>query len=303
MKWIVGLDLRKDCEGPVRFASWLARHLTGDSFHGLHVIEQESLQFIVALQGMPGLEGSMPLDHNGLVQAAQARVDALLAETGATALAGARADVSATAELRLAAAVDATPGSGLIIGRRAKAGEDRFVRLGRVARHLLRSLPGPIIATPPDLALEAIGDGPIILGTDTREDAVAAGHFAAGLAAQLKRPLLAARIAPMPEHWAHEFVATSMLPAIRAQLEGDSRQRLGAWLREHGLAEVATHVALGDVAACLGELAEQQRAPLIVVGSRKLGPLTRLFVASVASELAATARCAVAVVPPDYHPA
>ena len=74
-------------------------------------------------------------------------------------------------------------------------------------------------------------------------------------------------------------------------------------LREHGLAEVATHVALGDVAACLGELAEQQRAPLIVVGSRKLGPLTRLFVASVASELAATARCAVAVVPPDYHPA
>jgi nucleotide-binding universal stress UspA family protein len=39
---------------------------------------------------------------------------------------------------------------------------------------------------------------------------------------------------------------------------------------------------------------------MLVAGSRKLNALERLFITSVGTELAASASCPIAVVPPDY---
>ena len=57
----------------------------------------------------------------------------------------------------------------------------------------------------------------------------------------------------------------------------------------------------GMVADELKSLARLEDAVMVVAGSRKLEALERLFVASVGSELAASASCPVALVPPDYE--
>ena len=54
---------------------------------------------------------------------------------------------------------------------------------------------------------------------------------------------------------------------------------------------------MGDPAKRLLELAQAQDAALLVTGSRMLGPVERLFLSSVSSEVAAAASCPVAVVP------
>jgi nucleotide-binding universal stress UspA family protein len=58
-------------------------------------------------------------------------------------------------------------------------------------------------------------------------------------------------------------------------------------------------VAAGDVIARVIGVADKERAPLIVTGSRMASTLSRVFTASVGTAIAAHARCAVAVVPPD----
>ena len=59
------------------------------------------------------------------------------------------------------------------------------------------------------------------------------------------------------------------------------------------------HVFLGDPARNLAQLVEDEQAALLVTGSRKLGPVERIFLASVSSELAGSTRCPTAVVPGD----
>ena len=69
---------------------------------------------------------------------------------------------------------------------------------------------------------------------------------------------------------------------------------------QHGITGLRGVICEGMVADELARLAKAEDALMVVAGSRKLNALERLFVASVGSELAASASCTVAVVPPDY---
>ncbi|MCA9717963.1 MAG: universal stress protein [Myxococcales bacterium] len=305
MKWTVGLDLRPRSEGPVVFAKWLAGAASGDELHGVHVLEQESAQFALGLQAMGDLQGLENLfDPNALREQANDAVESLIKRTGAAAaFASTEITLDSSAQARLTAAVDATPGSGLIIGRRAKRGEDRIVRLGRVARKLLRRLPGPTIVTPPDLEPRLIGAGPIVVATDLADDAIAAVHFASTLAQRVGRELLLVHVVPMPEDWVHQFVPSEKIEAVRQELQRNGERRLASWIKHSDIKAPHTPLVVqGEVVHQLVELGALQDAPLLVCGSRKLGPFARIFVASIASELTAAAGRAVAVVPPDYVP-
>jgi nucleotide-binding universal stress UspA family protein len=68
-------------------------------------------------------------------------------------------------------------------------------------------------------------------------------------------------------------------------------------LREEGVAEAQARVSRGDPAECLADLADEERAELIVVGSRGLVAFRTAFLGSVSNALVGIARCPVLVVP------
>ncbi len=293
MKWIVGIDLRPQSDGPVRFATWLSKQLAtteGESFAGIHVLEREQIQHI----------GQMVDIEESKRQTQSAMTRVVEEAGGAEVLADRSLVVDVDAEDGLADVCRHNQDPVLIIGRRAKRGEDKLVRLGRVARRVLRTLPAPVIVTPPDLDPDSLGDGPIIAATDTRDDARAACAFAVELAEKLGRSVLLAHVVPMPEHWGASYLPRDSVARVTRELQAGGELQLEKWAKEQGLQGHAGVVIQGGVLARLLALADETRAPMIVVGSHKLNAVARFFVASVGSELAAMAKVPVVVVSPEH---
>ncbi|MCA9694402.1 MAG: universal stress protein, partial [Myxococcales bacterium] len=204
-----------------------------------------------------------------------------------------------SAEAHLEALAQARPGVGLILGRRAPTAGGRVVRLGRVARRLLRALPGPVVIVPPDLDPATLGDGPVIATTDARDDSLPACRFAVALARALGRSALLVHVVPTPDVWIHEAV---MLPPeqVFGRLQAEGEAVLARWAQRHELDALERFVDVGGVVHGVEAIAQARNAPLIVCGSRQLGAIPRFFAGSVASELAASSRLPVAVIPHDY---
>lgn len=281
--WIVGLDLSPRSSGALRFAGFLRDRL--------HVHVRGAYVSEMYMLGLP------PGDGAGYVLAMRAEAEQWLASL-ADGTPGAPIDTTQILdEVDAVAGLDraARGAAGLVIGRRV-AGKHRYVRLGRVARRLLRSLPAPTIVVPPELGADGFA-GPVLLATDLHERSVPAARFAAWFAATAGRPLVCAyvderRWAPAPPESEARWAAMR-----RIHLENAEREAL-AWasLVCPG-AEVVCES--GDPAERLTALAEQRGASLLVLGSQRLGPIDRVFIGSTASAVAAHATCAVAVVPPD----
>lgn len=312
MYWGVGFDLRAGCDGPAYFAAWLvsetASRGTGDRAAAIHIVEENSWQYILPSLGLR--EANDKSEDLKSALSATPQTDLIAASQNAVATqldrTGTRKQFSAVhvlpqtvAEVGLAQFAEEAPGTGLIIGRRSRANEDRFIRLGRVARKLLRRLPSPVIVTPPDLVPKGVGDGPIVVATDCGDDSVAACAFAANLAKRLGRKLCLVHVVSMPDAWDQEILLKKFA-AVRKQVLEEGEKLIDTWIDEQGLAVDERVVAVGDVVVNLNDLATSRRAPFVVCGSRKLGTLARVFVNSVASELAAASKCPVAVVPPDF---
>ncbi len=305
MFWTVGLDLRAGCDGPVYFASWLVQATAadgGDRIAAAHVIEGNSWEYIFRSRDLWGAEHQWSdlVEPAALAAASREAVATQLDRTD-TRSAFSRIQVTheTTAETGLCNLVHEHPGSGLIVGRRAPSGKDRLIRLGRVARRLLRRLPGPVIVTPPDLTIDAVGDGPIVVAADCSDDSVASCRFAAQLATRLGRKLCVVHVVSMPQVWVQD-VMIQPFAGIRDQMRSEGETQIDQWLKTHHIAADERIVEVGDVVAQVDNIANKRKSPLIVCGSRKSGPLTRVFVGSVASELAAAASCSVAVIPPDF---
>lgn len=82
-------------------------------------------------------------------------------------------------------------------------------------------------------------------------------------------------------------------------LEGGGRL-LERTAREHKLA-AERRVEVGEPAEVLARIAAEERASLILVGSRRKGRRRRQLHSRLAGDLAATAPCPVVVVPPPQH--
>ncbi|MFO7562390.1 MAG: universal stress protein [Enhygromyxa sp.] len=291
-KWILGLDLREGAEGPLVFARWLKAALTDHNvpveLEPIHVIEQDQI----------GLLATADRREEALALAEDA-VQKTLERTGdPSALEGVRLiEVGMPEDVLAHASTDA---EGLLIGRLAPRGKDRILRLGGVARRLLRRLPAPTWVVPPDLDAEHIGKGPIVLACDVQEDSLGATRYALRLADLLRRELLLAHVVPMPYGWSIGYLPPESVKQVRADLRTRGERALERWATQHGITGLRGVVTEGIVPEELARLAQQHNALAVITGSRKLNALERLFVTSVGSELAASATCPVAVVPPDY---
>jgi nucleotide-binding universal stress UspA family protein len=188
---------------------------------------------------------------------------------------------------------------GLVVGRQAPREGHHLLRLGRVARRLLRSLAGPVIVVPPDWDPTAqTVEGPVVCATNLDDNGAAAARYAAQTAARLGRGFVLVHVVAVPEDFGAQYIpaATREKIAVEAQAEGE--RGLAAWIASLDLPGATAVVRQGHVTDQLVRLAHETQAAMVVTGSRRLSTFDRLLLTSVGSELAATSPCPVAVIPP-----
>lgn len=280
--WIIGIDLRPRSDGAVRFGAWLhAQAPEHVKLLGMHVLERDDDWHPHGReQALDATEAT--LERAG-VRAAFARVEVVTADRPETAL----ESLQTTEEAR-----------GLILGRRAATDSDALIRLGSVARRVLRRLVVPTFVVPPELEVETIGAGPIVVAVTPDEASVGAVKFARRLAAELRRSLACVTVVSTPM----DHVPTERLDPVHAERVAQQMRGAGAvthaWLLNLGARERVI-VRRGDVLTQILAAAAELSAPFVVSGSRQLGAVERVFGLSVASYLAAHAALPVLVVPSD----
>jgi len=284
MRWIVGLDLLQLSVGALRFASWLRRSAPAERSSGVHVLTPHPLRQSLANKS----EEEFRLWVHGL---AQECVD----EAGVgEELDGVVLVEGESAEEGLLSALAAGRGEGLIIGRKAASGAESFVRLGRVARRLLRRMPAPIVVVPPDLGRE-LPPGPVVLATDLGASAESALRFARELAETVGRELVLVHAYEV--HGALQgYVSASAWGQATFEATAAAESSVAAYCDEHQLS-VRSLVVRGPTAHGVLETAAREKACMIVTGSRQLSLLDRIFTSSVGGDLAALASIPVVVVP------
>jgi nucleotide-binding universal stress UspA family protein len=138
----------------------------------------------------------------------------------------------------------------------------------------------------------------IVCGVDDSREARAALRIAAGLAVLFDVRLVAAHVvrppAPAPGIGLH---ARELMDVPAAALLASGDALLERVLDGEGLYEVERRVVLGLPPESLADLADEEGAELIVVGSRGRGPFKAAFLGSLSTSLLAVARCPVLVVP------
>ena len=295
-KWTLGLDLREGAEGPIVFARWLRDQLSNQpgnpdakaTLTPIHVIEPDQLLLLASIDKR---EQALALAEDAVTRTLERVGDGATLEDVRMIEVGSPDDVLAS---------EAADADGLIIGRLAPRGKDRLLRLGGVARRLLRRLAAPTIVVPPDTREQHIGKGPIVLACDAHEDSIGAARFALRMSELLGRELILAHVVPMPYGWSIGYLPAESVKQVRADLRAGGERTLERWASQHGITGLRGVVTEGIVPEELGRLAKSEDALMLVTGSRKLNAVERLFVTSVGSELCASAPCPVAVVPPDY---
>jgi nucleotide-binding universal stress UspA family protein len=287
MRWIVGVDLRDLGAGAVAFARWMAPRATQDRFVAAHVVDFEVSELFARVN--PDAPELRPPYVDELL--APLRVDPVFEEIGSIPARAAEDGLEAAARDRGCHA--------MIIGRRKPAAGRAVIRLGRVARRLLRTLPMPIVVVPPDAKAADFSGGPVLVATQLGPASEGAIRFGAQLAASLDLDLLVTSVAVIPDELPL-FMPHERWRTLVDETSTTVRHRLLEWVAEHGLASARTSVVEGQVGPALLEVAKVSGASMIVVGSRELGTLDRLVLSSVGSELAASAPIPVAVVPPDW---
>lgn len=144
----------------------------------------------------------------------------------------------------------------------------------------------------------------IVCGVDDSADSRAALQVAAGLANRLQLRLVVVHVAE-PAYIPYPAVASFGGIAGRYDVMDDVR-----WQEENAtrlLTEVAAaagavgaehRIGVGVPAEGLADVAEEENAELIVVGSRGRGAFKTAFLGSVSNSLVGVARCPVLIVPP-----
>ncbi|MCA9681419.1 MAG: universal stress protein, partial [Myxococcales bacterium] len=184
MRWVVGLDLRPHSHGAINFARWLHEQDRGGELghelviEGLHMVD--SALFDLPSTGAPA---------EVLGNARRAAEAALVARGAREAFAHVDAVETEDVVDTLAAAGALGHTAGIIVGRRAKGEDTALVRLGRVARKLLRRMESPVVVVPPDLELAHIGAGPIVCAVTLDEHGVAVAGFARRIGRAIGRNL------------------------------------------------------------------------------------------------------------------
>lgn len=274
--WILGLDVGETCVGALHWVQWMHGQSDGStSVFAVHTAEHHRLVHLMdkALAELVAAEGASSLIRE---------VAVLEGDDPARSLTAAAAMHNAEA---------------LVIGRRKPMEGGAVVKLGKVARRVLRSSTKPAVVVPPDLRVGDVGAGPVLVAVDMKDESAHALAFARRFAAQVGREVLVAHVAPRLDDFGPDYLPADTHRSIDREMLANAEKELDFWGRSRGLHGVRATVVQGSVVPTLVELAARERSPLVVCGSRQLTGAIRLFSGSVGRELAACAETAVAVVP------
>jgi nucleotide-binding universal stress UspA family protein len=144
----------------------------------------------------------------------------------------------------------------------------------------------------------------IVCGVDGSPDSQAALQVAVRLSSRLQLRLVVAHIAEpayIPYAAAAPFDGTAGRHAVVEEIE--SQEENAARLLEEvvaaaGLLDAGRRAGVGNPAECLADIADEEDAELIVVGSRGRGAFKSAFLGSVSNALVGVARCPILIVPP-----
>lgn len=287
--WILGYDGRERTRGALRMTRWLDERLPLPwSFRAVHVVEHATrgrYEPISAEEAQTRQDTRTLLEHWPAVSPLQTLEF----------VHGRQVDDALTALL------DEGRGRALVLGRAAFSGSRSMVKLGRVARKLVRAAPGPLLIVPPDLDPDRLSTGPILIGTDLTKGSAAAAQFGDGLAQALDRRAVLVHVAG--EEVPGRRTPIPAITDVADKLE-HSRQQLDAvfddWVNRHDLQHLDRFTLSGQPASGLLDEAAHAGACMVVIGTRRL-PLSERFLLdrSLASELAATAPVPVFIIPGD----
>jgi nucleotide-binding universal stress UspA family protein len=148
----------------------------------------------------------------------------------------------------------------------------------------------------------------IVCGVDGSADSQAALGVAAELAARLQLKLVVVTVVEPSKSYAEAASLVGAAPRPSLATTEQQKQAASELLDElvsiMGLGEARRRVVVGFAAERLSDLADEESAELIVVGSRGRGAFKAAFLGSVSTSLIGVARCPVLVVPPGaaYEP-
>jgi len=288
MRWLVGVDLNNSGAGAVELARWLHGRAPAETFTGAHVVDFDVRELFARVQDDETDDAVPPYVDELLVPL---RDDPAFSEVGSISASAAEDGLTHVAQ---------TKGDDVIlIGRRKPMRGSAVFRLGRVARRLLRTLPGPVVVVPPDARLADFSDGPVVLATDMGETSVGAARFAKAVVDRFELDTLVTSVASVPDELSLLTVHERWRAVVDETFEA-VRTRLAQWVQAHGLSDARSSVVEGHVGPALLEVAKVAGASMIVVGSRGLSTFDRIMLSSVGTELAASAPIPVVVVPPDW---
>jgi nucleotide-binding universal stress UspA family protein len=280
MRWLIGIDLTTRSNGALELGAWLVRHGSAQLV-AVHVIDERiwGPQDVAAALRPSSEQALADVLSTVEVPRESLRSEVVIADSVPHGLA------------RAAARHDC---DGIVIGRIAPQAGRAIIRLGAVARRMLRELALPVMVVPPDLSATAIGDGPLLAGTDLGDSSRAAGTTAARLAREVARDLLLVHVDPsytvVPDYIGG---GAAILPRKPQHVHAD----LERWAAASQLEPRALRIADGDVVEHMIAEARREDSPMIVVGSRRLTLGERIFSSSVGSDLARFADRPVLVVP------
>ena len=139
----------------------------------------------------------------------------------------------------------------------------------------------------------------IVCGVDDSHEARAALRIAAGLAVLFDVRLVAAHVVrPVGPAAGIGPTARELVDVPVDALLASGEALLERILEEEDLRDAERRVVLGFPADRLADLADEESAELIVVGSRGRGAFKAAFLGSLSTSLLGVARCPVLVVPP-----
>lgn len=285
MQWLVGADLGVRSGGAMQAATWLARPAHAQTCDVVHVFEpalRPLLRKVMTEESVAATRRELVASIAGLGLPQPFRyIDVVVADSPEAGLAH-----------------HAVTGGHdvLLLGRIAPQSTDALLRLGPVARRLLRRLPVAVAIVPPDLTADAIGAGHIVLGTDLTATSVAAGRFAYQLANELGRGLVVMQVDDSRSQ------SPVFGPDGEVELPSPSRpahanEGVARWVESQGLRSASPRRGEGPVVDALLACAREEDSPVVVVGSRMLSLAQRVFKASVGTDLARLANRMVVVVP------
>ncbi|KAF1077246.1 universal stress protein [Methanogenium sp. MK-MG] len=135
----------------------------------------------------------------------------------------------------------------------------------------------------------------ILLATDGSENARRAADEAAGFARKLSSHVILVYIINTPPSQSRMAKANF---DVHSLLEEDAKSDIKNTLDIFETESLAytLKVAIGDPAAEIIEMAEKEKADLIVIGSRGLGTLKGVFMGSVSQKVTHHAKCPVLIV-------